>query len=538
MSSTLINELLYGRDSREYRQALWREEKRRRREAERQRRHEEYLQREEERQRRHEEYLQREAERQRREEEQRRRDEAERKRREEEQRRKREAERKRRIAVAWDSMQKSLHVDIRNVHSAPEREELLSSANGLKSSFIAAMNSGDNARAEKLISDMRQKIMSVQSDEKLLASRKSELLSILLRLKTEAPAGFSQEIDSIISEAKKEERSALNAQLRLITSLTGQAGKLASVVAQANSLSLDGLIEEAVFIPPVSTQDNDKSSAELHELIEDICDFGGRIEFYDEQEADKIKPLVAEAKCGAVRSRLELIRTQVKTVYGQVKECAVLTDRFKQDIREFLPMMQAAQGAEDLCLRMEDLLTARVITRETYSAIYTGVKSVFMEQSEAIESAIFAEKVSRTLQGMGYTLIGEDGAELELGKPHVMDTPFDGYRMRVKVGKDGTIATRLVRVVGSEAEKVSVSEYQKQADIEAGKKFCGSLEKFYKALEAEGITTDTVLRKEPEEEPLDIVVDETISGKNEASQRKHKALTSGVQQEHLQERRL
>ncbi len=241
MSSTLINELLYGRDSREYRQALWREEKRRRREAERQRRHEEYLQREEERQRRHEEYLQREAERQRREEEQRRRDEAERKRREEEQRRKREAERKRRIAVAWDSMQKSLHVDIRNVHSAPEREELLSSANGLKSSFIAAMNSGDNARAEKLISDMRQKIMSVQSDEKLLASRKSELLSILLRLKTEAPAGFSQEIDSIISEAKKEERSALNAQLRLITSLTGQAGKLASVVAQANSLSLDGL---------------------------------------------------------------------------------------------------------------------------------------------------------------------------------------------------------------------------------------------------------------------------------------------------------
>ncbi len=51
-----------------------------------------------------------------------------------------------------------------------------------------------------------------------------------------------------------------------------------------------------------------------------------------------------------------------------------------------------------------------------------------------------------------------------------LSTPYEGYKVRVKVNNNKTVATRLVRVVGSEEDKANISEYQKQKDIDAGMK--------------------------------------------------------------------
>lgn len=64
-----------------------------------------------------------------------------------------------------------------------------------------------------------------------------------------------------------------------------------------------------------------------------------------------------------------------------------------------------------------------------------------------------------------------------------------------------------MRTVGSDAEKSSVSEYQKQKDIETSRKLCSDLDKVYDSLKSEGITIHDVMRKEPGQEEIDILVD-------------------------------
>ena len=435
-------------------------------------------------------------------------------------------ERRQKSTQAWKQAHDSLLSDVKSVHNAPEREELSRAIESLKSSFIKSMTDGNNSEAEKVISNMRQKIISVQTEEKILASKRDELRGMLYRLDRESTSGFAREIDEIRRGDTDSERATISEQMQRVSRLIGMAGRLALEVAAANNISLDGITEDIVFIPPV----NDENESESVSLIQDICDFGGRIAFFDEYEADRLKPLVIEAKQGASLSRLNLIRTQIKTTYIMLKEASVLTAMFKQDIREFLSIISRAKGTQNLCLRMEELLTAPTVTREEYNEVLKEAKSVFTAQMSEIESALLAEKIGETLQGMGYTLFDEEGnpADMAAGKMYLVDTPYEGYRARVKVGENHTVVTRLVRVVGSEEEKLSVSEYQRQKDIETGEKWCKNLEQLYKALENEGISSSTVLRKDPSEEALDVVVDEAV-GKSRKCEKSSERQTENLQ---------
>ena len=207
---------------------------------------------------------------------------------------------------------------------------------------------------------------------------------------------------------------------------------------------------------------------------------------------------------------------------------------FKRDIRNFLPPIRKARDTERLCLRMEELLTASVISRNEYNSVYKEVKSVLAEQLVNIADAVFAEKISETLSKIGYTLLDENGrpANLTPGQMRMIDTPYEGYRARVKVGKNHTLITRLVRVVGSESEKASVSEYQLQQDIETGKKWCKDVQNFYDTLKDDGIAMTVAFSKEPGEEPLDVVVDSSVK---KTVQRKN---SSDLQTENLQSREI
>ena len=224
---------------------------------------------------------------------------------------------------------------------------------------------------------------------------------------------------------------------------------MAGEISQANSISLEGITEQTFIIPPVTSVVDKSHSSESTELLQDICDFGGRVAFYDESTADNLKPLIVEANNGVEISRLKLILSQVKTTYNNLREQAVLTAMFKRDIRDFLPPMRKAHNTEGLCLRMDELLTSPVISRDEYNSVYKEVKAVLVEQLKYISEAFFAEKISENLSGLGYTLLDENGntANLTPGQVRMIDIP--GYRVRVKVGQNNTVVTRLVRLVGS-----------------------------------------------------------------------------------------
>lgn len=181
--------------------------------------------------------------------------------------------------------------------------------------------------------------------------------------------------------------------------------------------------------------------------------------------------------------------------------------------------MKKAHGTEKLCVQIEDLLTAPYITRDEFSRIYRAVNDTFSEQAEGIIDRLFAEKVGEKLRGLGYSLIDENGKPVDIPADKIctLSTPYEGYQVRIKVGRNKNIATRLVRVVGSNEEKANVSEYQKQKDIETGRKLCKDLRAFYKSLENDGIKMNDVMRKEPEEENLDIIVDASSAVKVRSS---------------------
>ena len=328
--------------------------------------------------------------------------------------------------------------------------------------------------------------------------------------------------------------ASLEEQNKKIRALTDKAQRLAGEISIANSISIDDLVEEKFVILPVAVVDKEEKEAnEKISLLQDISDFGGRVAFFSEYEAEKLKPLISEAKNNIGISRLKLIRTQVKTKYNRLREQAILTDTFKQSLNDFLSSIRRARNTEHLCTRIESLLRADVISRDDYDEIYKAVKIILSEQSKTIEDAFFTEKIASTLNEMGYNLVDENGnpAELTPNTMRMIKTPYDGYAVRVKVGHDNSVVTRLVRVVSSEEEKSATSEYQPQKDIEIGQKWCKDLKKFYQALEDDGLPMKDVMRKEPEEEALDVIIDKSIQKTRRTSSVEH-------QQETLQERNL
>ena len=448
-----------------------------------------------------------------------------------------EEERKRKeIAIqnSWLQKKNELQERIDCIKSNYERKRLVKSLLDAEQPYIKAMSNDNFSLAENLINQLRQNIISTQTDERLIASKQNELSKFLSELERKAPVGFVNNINAIREDDIKPNLASLEEQNKKLRALTDKAQSLAGEISIANSISIDGLVEEKFIILPVAVVDKaEKEAAEKISLLQDISDFGGRVAFFSEYEAEKLKSLITEAKNDTGISRLRLIRTQVKTTYNRLREQAVLTDTFKQSLNDFLPSIRRARNTEYLCNRIEDLLRADVISRDDYDEVYKAVKIVLSEQSETIEDAFFAEKIASTLNEMGYNLIDENGnpAELPPNTMRMIETPYDGYRVRVKVGRDNSVVTRLVRVVGSEEEKSAISEYQRQKDIETGKKWCKDLKKFYKALEDDGLQMKDVMRKEPGEEALDVIIDKSV-------QKTRRTSTAEHQQEILQERKL
>ena len=357
-------------------------------------------------------------------------------------------ERKNQLLDINEKITREMTDPINNISDVKEREHLLSQLNSTSNTLKADIESYRDIKPDEAFRDIRQKIISVQMDEKIARSVNDEFKIVL-------PA-----------ENKEDE-------------------KFASIVS-------------------------------------DIADFGARIAFFDEGEARKIRPLMDEAaseKTLKDEFRLTAIRQEVKMRYGKLKEQRVLTELFKEELRGMLPLVKRARGAEALIVRMEELLSAREILRGEYMPLYKDVKILLAEQLESITDEAVAEKIGGVLGEMGYTLVGGDGQNMPAGEVNYLESPYEGYQVKVKVDKGGALSTRLVRVVGSEDEKISAGEYQRQKDIEIGRKWCKDLDAFHEKMKSEGIDFKTTLRKEPDEMPLDVIVKTDAGGRKKRTQK-------------------
>ena len=356
------------------------------------------------------------------------------------------------VAEAWRHTRRELEAEASEITSTSEREKVITEIHEAESRYIRAVEDGDSSSAGQVVRGLREKIFRARTEELVLRDKQQRLLG-----------------------------------------------------------TLGGLEEDKVFIPPSQHEESENA-----QLVNDICDFGMRLSFFGKGEADKVRPLILEAKEGASTLRLKAIRDQLKMIYGRLCEREAMTRIYRQDCVEFLAAIRNAQGTEELCAKIQDALSAEYISRETCSEIYKSVCEVIRNQAEGIVNSLLASRLGAELEKVGYQLLDEAGNPVMLteGEIHTLDTPYDGYKLRVKTGHDRTIAARLVRVAGNE------SEYQRQKDTETGQKVCGDLAKIRDALTSDGLIVNDIMRKEPGEEQLDIVVEKSSASR--ASRRKHR----------------
>jgi hypothetical protein len=195
------------------------------------------------------------------------------------------------------------------------------------------------------------------------------------------------------------------------------------------------------------------------------------------------------------------------------------------------------------------LLGGKFIDREFFMTLYEDVARFVWSRGEEIADAVFAQRVERTLAEMGYDLIpasGETGEPSTLErKPDILrpeqarylESPYEGYRVMVKVDAKGGVAARLVRAVATEEEREKEQNApganQLQKDREMGQKWCRDFDGFLAKMREQDLPLDVTLRREPEESQVLVVVDESLSKGSQERKRRKNRETLALQEQAL-----
>jgi len=273
----------------------------------------------------------------------------------------------------------------------------------------------------------------------------------------------------------------------------------------------------------------------------EIRDLADRIARMDEVEGEKLRPTLEKLKPDTqFPARLTSLRSQLKTMWGTLRERAASTEFFREKLLSLLDLLQASKNAapsskaSELESRCKALYGGKFIDRSLFMALYEDVMRLVWERAEEIADQMFVQKVEQTLAEMGYELLYDESdaeASLSPGQVRYLETPYDGYRVMVKAN-EGTVSTRLVKVSETEAANETISPEQRQKDVEIGKKWCHDLDVFLERMRGEGLPLDVTLRKEPEEVELITVVDPHMRAKK----KKRKKTTKNAETERLQEK--
>ena len=213
------------------------------------------------------------------------------------------------------------------------------------------------------------------------------------------------------------------------------------------------------------------------------------------EEAQKVKPLVEEIEKVEDINRVEILLDEIKLRYVRAREEYLKSEQLKEKIKHAyiaVPMPQVREEAERL-------LSKELVREDEYEEFINKVVSLGIETLENYQKMKrkAAEIVSKKLSDEGYSTLNEDLMDRLLqGDVVELKTPYgDDYALRVKL-TDETLAVRFIRYVDS---LENLSEYERQKDIEIGKKWCKTYEELRQILKQNGLLITNKHRIEPEE---------------------------------------
>jgi hypothetical protein len=393
----------------------------------------------------------------------------------------------------------------------------------------------DSASIVADLHGLQRRIREEELDEKQCLARAEDATRKIAALRDRHIASWEKELTRLGAEMKRVPGTSASEHLGRLQGVMDELAEMDRLSSIASDQSANGLretlysSESAVSGPTNRPDGGPEDDARL--CIRDIRDTADRIARMDPWESEKLSPLLEGLTADTpFPERLNLLRRQLRTLYGQLRERVVLTTLFREKLEELYALVQAAQvpgkdfagEAAGLARRCETLCGGKYIDRSPFMALYEDICRFAFSRGEEIADALFAQKVGDVMDELGYELLTdapEEEAEatdeivptLIPDRVQYLESPYEGYRVMIRTGERGEVSVRLVRAVADEKEKEATSEYQRRKDVETGQKWCHDVDGFLDRMREGGLPLDVTLRREPEESEVLVVVDRNLA---------------------------
>jgi hypothetical protein len=427
-------------------------------------------------------------------------------------------------------------------------EELRGSLDGRFGEFTELTQQSTMTAAVEDLNELRQKLRAAELDEAQCRARMETVRHSLEALRSLELVSYERELARLEGEVEKILTLPVEERLFELEGVLEQLREMDRFAQAAAETDIGGL-EERRYVYNPSRNAPQKAGSSSREsrlrMVREIRDWAGRIAQVDEIEGEKLLPALENLKADSpFPDRLASLRDQMKTAWGALRERAASTAFFRDKLEELLGVLQASQNAADsregseLIRRCGAMRGGKFIDRALFMTLYEEICRFVWARNEEIADAFFAQKVEQALSEMGYELLSDElpdeapqlelegQAALQTGQIHYLESPYEGYRVMLKVDSKGTVTTRLVRVVESDDEAnnkanddKNASADQKQKDREAGGKWCHDFDGFLEKMREQNLPLDVTLRKEPDETELLTVVDKNPHGREERKKR-------------------
>lgn len=385
---------------------------------------------------------------------------------------------------------------------------------------------------------LQQKVRETELDEAQCAEQRKAAEQKIEALNIRNVVPYAKELTRLRGELEKIRSLPASERMFELQGILDQLQEMETLSSIAADADIDAMKENRyVFEPSQAGEDakapSDEKNARQIE-IRKIRAFAERIARLDEHEGEKLRPLLEGLKADTpFPERLDRLRRQLQTSYGQLRERVLLTQFFREKLSDLLAIVRASEESAELkgeggklVRRCETLCGGKYIDRAAFMALYEDIARFAYAHSEDIADSLFARKVERALDEMGYELLTDEEPETRLeslsvpalaapallpGQVRYLESPYEGYRVMLKMDAGGGLTVRLVRLVQDEEEKKNAGDYQRQKDLETGKKWCRDFDGFLERMKEQGMPLDVSLRKEPEETEVLVVVDTSLA---------------------------
>lgn len=254
-----------------------------------------------------------------------------------------------------------------------------------------------------------------------------------------------------------------------------------------------------------------RAAAPNSPLIAEINEYAEMIRNIDDHVYMEISPLLNGVDGERYLQRLEMVRDNMKVRYGKLKEDTAWTSVYKETLSRIREKVASFEDSRELLAVMGQIMDKRHIDKNEYESVLRRATE-FIIGAEMKQDT--ASMLRQNLESLGYSVIGGDerGSGLEKEEVVYLDTRWEGYKVLARFNVEGELSTRIVRVVSSEEEKISVPTYQRQKDREIAKQWCSDYDRFLDNLRHNGFAADMKLRKEPDTEEVMYIVDKKVPG--------------------------